>query len=364
MQDVQFFSCKDRLPPQRGQYCTSSIYGYEICFWTGSRWITPGGGGGQGRPRGHGGAILYWSESTTIPVKTNHVVSVSNDLSAPSVDPAPPVYHKDVVNSISVVVTGRNDNYDGNFNERLMTALRRNMQSLPGAEFIFVEWNPILRRKLLSVRIKNMFPEVRCFVVHPKFHRQYCIIDEFLEYPAKNVGIRRAKGEFILSTNSDIVLSPEVVHEMRFRELNKREFYRATRVDIQPDYLAVQFPLKQECILELMDGHVTNACGDFLFMHRDGWNELTGYCEEFPGQRLHKDSFAVHLLINDLKYSWKNLGQVTHWRHPSSWSVCHDASKVGDPNWDWKNAGYVKNKDTWGLTFARETERDGITWLL
>ena len=38
---------------------------------------------------------------------------------------------------LSFIVTGRNDNYDQNFNERLTIALRRNIKSLPDAEFIF-----------------------------------------------------------------------------------------------------------------------------------------------------------------------------------------------------------------------------------
>ena len=326
-------ACSDKLPSEKGPYRTySEAGGFEICYWNGGRWISPSQ---------HADWITHWS-----------LEKGQENLK-----------HRGTPNSLSIVLTGRNDNYDGNFDVRLITALSRNIELLPDAEFIYVCWNPKLDTPPLAVKLKRLFPRLKCYVVHPKFHAQYCIIDEFLEYPAKNVGIRRAKGEYILSTNSDVILSPQVAESMHMCQLRWDEVYRATRVDIPFHNLNVTFPLKPQDILEEQKG-LYNASGDFLLLHRETWKRLTGYCEEFPGQRLHKDSFAVHILTEVFKYPCQDLGQITHWRHPSSWSSSHKRPAVGDVHWDFKTSGFKSNRDTWGLTFAREEDRNGVTWLV
>ena len=269
------------------------------------------------------------------------------------------------MNKISVVVTGRNDNYDGDFDERLTIALSKNIKSLPHAEFLFIEWNPYLDRQLTSRKLKKVFGDlIKCYVVHPMHHEKYCTIDGFLEYPAKNVGVRKATGDYILCTNSDVIFSPKVVEKMTNGDLKWDTVYRATRVDIKRDYKDVVFPVKAEYKLRINSG-LTNACGDFLMLHRDLWNWSTGYCEAFPEQRIHKDSFLVHILVNDHKLAWEDFGMITHWHHNSSWSELFDKRPgIGDPKWDFRKCGFTKNPDDWGLTFTREQVRDGITWLI
>jgi hypothetical protein len=264
---------------------------------------------------------------------------------------------------LSIIVPGRNDNYDGNFNERLTIALRRNIKCLPEAEFIFVEWNPYLDRPLTCSKLKRTFGRrIKYYVVHPKYHKYYCNIDGFLEYPPKNVGIRKAAGDFIVCTNSDVIFCPNLVNSMNMY-LEKNILYRATRIDIRPDYLNVSFPLHPKYKLGENQGD-TNAAGDFLLMHRDMWFNATGYCEEFPWQRLHKDAQIVHLLADRRGYEIRHIGSMTHWRHASSWSNNKQRGKVGDTLWDIRKCEYEKNKDTWGLTFSEEVEKDGITWLM
>jgi len=264
---------------------------------------------------------------------------------------------------LSIIVTGRNDDYDGNFEERLSISLSRNTKSLPSAEFILVEWNPILEKPLVCEKLKKIFGDrIRYFVVHPKYHSQYCTCDWFIEYPAKNIGIRKAKGNFILCTNSDIIFSPEVVNNLK-SQLNDNTIYRAIRIDIPVNHLDVSFPLLGKYKLAI-NGGLTNGCGDFLLLHRNMWLDVTGYCEEFPEQRLHKDSQIIYKLLDKCNYPVVNLGIITHWRHASSWANTLTRPRIGDPRWNFRECGYEKNKDTWGLTFTREENRNGITWLM
>lgn len=263
--------------------------------------------------------------------------------------------------NLSIVVTGRNDNYDGDFNDRLSLAINRNLKSLPDAEFIFVEWNPYMDRPLVCEELQKIFKDrIKYYAVHPKFHEAYCTFDEFNEYPAKNVGIRRAKGKFIACVNSDIIFDPQLVENLR-RVSETNIVYRASRIDIRPDYKYVRFPLLPKFILGRYTGP-TDACGDFTMTDRDTWVRFTGYCEEFPEQRLHKDSLMVHLFTSD-GLPIRMIGSATHWRHPSSWANGFRRPKVGDTKWDFRKSGYKRNKFTWGLANADEVERNGIIWL-
>jgi hypothetical protein len=262
----------------------------------------------------------------------------------------------------SLVTIGRNDDYDGNFTERLAYALSQNIYQLPNEEFIFVEWNPIMDKPLVCEELKNIFADrIQYYVAHPKFHPDYCTIYPFIEYPAKNIGIRRATGDFIISMNSDVILTPELIDKLK-RPLLPRIVYRADRIDLKFEYQRVKFPLDPRYVIESCKG-LYNACGDFLCLDRDSWNKTRSYCEEFPQQRLHKDSQFVWLLtgLHNLKVDY--IGSVTHWRHPSSWSNGYCRTDVGNIQWDFKKAGFVRNKPTWGLSFAQEINRDGIIWL-
>src|SRR5258705_4390417 len=50
---------------------------------------------------------------------------------------------------------------------------------------------------------------------------------------AKNVGIRRARGNFILATNIDIVFSDELMQFIARKKLDPKKIYRVDRYDIQ-----------------------------------------------------------------------------------------------------------------------------------
>lgn len=265
--------------------------------------------------------------------------------------------------SLSIITTGRNDNYDGDFNERLAISLARHIESLPYSELIFVEWNPILNKPLTCSFLKNIFGgRVKYYVIHPKFQCRYCSTpDMFGEWAAKNAAIRRCLGEFILCTNSDVIFDPELVCKLK-GELSKRTVYRANRIDIRPDYLRVAFPLNDKYRIEENKGYM-NASGDFLLADRDTWFETTGYCEAFPEQKLHKDAFLVYIMADLMKMPVVNLGSFTHWRHASSWSNGFKRTDCGDVRWNFKTCGYTKNGSDWGLGNVQEVNRDGIIWL-
>jgi hypothetical protein len=61
----------------------------------------------------------------------------------------------------------------------------------------------------------------------------------------KNAGIRRARGEFVLATNIDILFSPELIAFMAKRALQPEKMYRIDRYDVMSDVPIAASPEEQ-----------------------------------------------------------------------------------------------------------------------
>ncbi len=146
---------------------------------------------------------------------------------------------------ISVVVATRNDDHGGNllgrtqiFLDGWLTQAKRYRIS---SELIFVEWNPPPDRPPLveSLRWPADFGpcSVRFIEVPPEVHRRYRHGTGLPLYQmiGKNVGIRRARGRFVLATNIDILFSNEVAEFLGARRLDPSRIYRVDRYDAMSD---------------------------------------------------------------------------------------------------------------------------------
>src|SRR5581483_11267587 len=142
---------------------------------------------------------------------------------------------------LSLVATARNDNHGGRLLERMQVfedawinqAKRHNLSS----ELILVEWNPPADKPRLADALrwpKDSGPcEIRIIEVPAEIHQRYHHAAALPLYQmiAKNAGIRRARGEFILATNIDVVLSDELVAYLAQRKLEEWRLYRMDRTD-------------------------------------------------------------------------------------------------------------------------------------
>ena len=130
------------------------------------------------------------------------------------------------------VFAGRNDNFVPDNEARVRAMIEWNSKVLCD-EVIFVEWNPLPDRPLLSLALIRDYPNVRCYVVSPEIHEQICADPRMpvMEYFAKNVGIRRAQSEYICATNSDILWDENVKRMAWF--LNERLVFRTRRKELR-----------------------------------------------------------------------------------------------------------------------------------
>lgn len=146
---------------------------------------------------------------------------------------------------ISLVVATRNDDHGGNLLGRtqifldgwLTQAKRYNIAS----ELIFVEWNPPADRPPLLEALRwpaDFGPcSVRFIEVPTGIHGRYRHGNGLPLYQmiGKNVGIRRARGRFILATNIDILFSNELAEFLGSRRLDPDHIYRVDRYDAMSD---------------------------------------------------------------------------------------------------------------------------------
>jgi hypothetical protein len=262
---------------------------------------------------------------------------------------------------LSIVAASRNDDHGGDPLARTQIFInsfaRQCDRHKLHAELILVDWNPVPGRPglagVLSLPSESSYCMARVITVPAALHQQFKYADRlhFFQMIAKNVGIRRARGEFILATNIDIIFSDELVRYLSSRQLDPGHMYRVDRYDIQSG-LTPSTPLDQtleyawnnpvrsnrrqglrplieqlygdevflrHCVPKLhlsaglagcsltqdhgvwavrlnrdnpLENLHTNACGDFTLLSRQGWEQMTGY-PEFEAFSFNIDSVGV-----------------------------------------------------------------------
>lgn len=262
---------------------------------------------------------------------------------------------------LSVVAASRNDDHGGDPIRRtqiFVNCFARQCEKfrLP-AEIILVDWNPVPDRPGLAAVLQlppaTSFCSARVVTVPSPLHARIKYGDKlaFFQMIAKNAGIRRARGRFVLATNIDIVFSDELMAFLGRQQLDPRKMYRTDRHDIQaglsealtleetlayawanpirchrrigpralldalypakdhvractPDLDAVrrvggftlreqdgawQLGVERNASIEQLH---TNGCGDFTLLSREAWDDIRGY-PEFEAFSFNIDSMGV-----------------------------------------------------------------------
>ena len=262
---------------------------------------------------------------------------------------------------LSIVAASRNDDHGGDPLIRTQIFINNlarqcEIHRLP-AELILVDWNPVPERPglaaVLHLPSESALIQARTVTVPTILHQRLKYADRlpFFQMIAKNVGIRRAKGHFVLATNIDILFSDELIGFIARQRLDPQKQYRVDRYDIesgltqqttlketldyawshpirahrryQPDRLAQHlyareifkrscipaqgFRGKSENVTVVEEEGVwqirpersvdinylhTNACGDFTLMSRDTWFSIRGY-PEFEAFSFNIDSIGI-----------------------------------------------------------------------
>jgi hypothetical protein len=155
---------------------------------------------------------------------------------------------------ISIVTTSRNDDHGQNLMRRMQFFVTGWLEQAKrysiSSELIIVEWNPLPDRPKLAQALKwpqDLGPcAVRFIEVPPEIHQRFKYSEKLpvFQMIAKNVGIRRARGRFILATNIDILFNDEIMRFFASGKLENNRMYRIDRWDI-PDTIP-DLPISQQ----------------------------------------------------------------------------------------------------------------------
>jgi hypothetical protein len=275
---------------------------------------------------------------------------------------------------LSIVITARHDNYGGDFRDRIAAPLRFNYEKLTERgvpyEVVLVEWDPIEGRPLLCEMLVKELPEIagsvlRTIVVASQYQTALTQNPRvpYLEYIAKNVGIRRAAGPFVLVTNADILLGREVVDALAGRQVQPATMYRAPRYDIKlgVDQSGLRWPALEDLANQvrrpdLKPPLLASAAGDFLLSNRDTFHKLRGFNEVYRAARAGLDlNFMVKVHGAGIPITEIG-GPVYHVNHVGSMRISkalydRSDSPWGDLDWHSDRVTY-NNPDDWGLAAA------------
>lgn len=192
---------------------------------------------------------------------------------------------------LSIVTTGRHDDYEGDSLGRIKESLDYNCRNLTkygfDFEYIISEWNNI-NEPLSRGPLKWLFDQYNNLhdvcISKSVVEAENLNVNRYFEYFAKNAGLRLATKDNVLLLNSDIIMSEELVEEIKSlldKGLDSGKFYRArNRYQVKVGYDIEILETKDLHEPFLTDSHVCGSySGDFLMTTRDKILEAGGYEE-------------------------------------------------------------------------------------
>ncbi len=206
---------------------------------------------------------------------------------------------------ISAVIVSRNDNYGGHLNERATYCFNSAIETYD--EVTYVDWNSPGHSLLYDIKDNIKFKGNFKHIVIPPMaahnltggdpHAQKCC-----EVLARNIGLRRSTGDWLLSTNIDIIHPKRKELEDTLGSLDSNTFYtisrRATNWDTIKKFYNGKIlfnqwgPLREyltstseERVLgektgEADDYSIINCCGDYQIASKKVWDSIRGFEEE------------------------------------------------------------------------------------
>jgi SAM-dependent methyltransferase len=272
---------------------------------------------------------------------------------------------------LSIVLSGRNDDFGGDFTGRLFRALDFNHRELAARgvphEIIFCEWAPIEGRPWMAELLADRFPDLVpdgliSYVADRAYHDAYSQNPRlrFQEFIAKNVGIRRSRGEYVLTTNAGVYLGRGLLDAFARRALSPGTLYRARRIDLKEAigsqalaFDALEDPRNQDSVNAIAPPLYSNASGDFLLLDRASYSALRGFNEVSRVARVHVDfmfclkAYAGGLPLVPLQGDVYHVGRGTLVSQPAYYRLHPEKAPWG--NVRRQHAVVYENDDHWGL---------------
>jgi hypothetical protein len=263
----------------------------------------------------------------------------------------------------TVVLTSRNDNYGGNLHKRTTMGLTSLIEHHD--EVIFVDWKTKNGEGVIS-NIKHNLPhtgKLKHIQVSKDFlSEKYPNISNYtiIESIGRNIAIRRAENEYIISTNIDIVSTP-----LDNTILNETTFYTVPRRDVDESFHLSfnEYVSLYKSLWDNRDGYrakerfenendkwsLINCCGDYQIGHKNVWNQMRGFEESIlfgcgiDTNVMKKASFYSTIQVLD--------HYIFHLNHGKNGDRDEDESvpPMSDQNLIIKDFTETTNPENWGM---------------
>jgi hypothetical protein len=271
--------------------------------------------------------------------------------------------------TVSAVIVSRNDNYGGNLYARALACLNAMVQAFD--EVVYVDWNSPGRSLIEEVRLElTKTGKLKHICISPD-QAKTLVPDpqaqDCCEVMGRNIGIRRAKSDFIASTNIDIIPSP-------VGTLDKLEdkFYVAPRRDIdnwQPlvsrgSFMSDRHPWKSYLGLvnELQtmnlsrkpradDGHsVVVCCGDFQMAPKKVWHQIRGFEETMVYRAFADTNVCIKAKQAGFEPTFFDY-DLFHLNHyDAGYQRMHQVKPLNDKQRYVENFKQTSNSELWGCS--------------
>lgn len=284
---------------------------------------------------------------------------------------------------VSVVLVGRNDDYGGRQVERVNYSMNCMLDTFD--EVIYVDWNTDGSRNLIDDLDIQIHPEKLVVITVPPEQckeimgeSNYSIGEKCCNVLARNVGIRRATGDVIVDSNTDIIPPKREFLDVLFKSLHPGDMCTIAKHDVDVDVLAKMysqtrsyihvrdlvpihygvnpisnrliFPsleMNKQILSQIPEAHhhaassLICACGDMQIAHRETWWAIRGF-EESMIKRMYLDSIVQYkVILSGGTVRTTNFPPIYHIEHERN--NAHDLQNIQQPE-------IGKNKDTWGFS--------------
>jgi len=282
---------------------------------------------------------------------------------------------------ISAVITGRNDNYGGHLIERATYCINTMLETFD--EVIYVDWNTESGKKTLTdeIKIKDS-RKLKTITIHPELVKKILNgrkASKMCEVLARNIGIRQAKGDLIVSTNIDIIAPVRNYLDALVLDIKEKEMIVLTRTAVELDDLHKRFgtepewnrvneiltyvhgakPLQSQLMCPLVSvnretllqnkeyifnlSSVIMSCGDFQIAHRDTWYNIKGFEESMLLRNYADTNVQYKVIMAGGNVRVSNFPVIYHVEH---YRASNDEVDIMNKQQEMFTS---KNSDSWGI---------------
>ena len=281
---------------------------------------------------------------------------------------------------ITAIIVSRNDNYGGHLNERATYAINSAINTYD--EVFYIDWNSESHSLIYDIEKNLQFkgnlkhiaipPQIASALTNYDPQAQKCC-----EVLARNIGIRRAAGDYIVSTNVDIIQPKREDILKLIEEKGEDSFTTVSRREVEWDYIkefqggdynfsnwsafrddAYKTSVPRNKLESTTPGDeysIINCCGDFQLASKKVWHTIKGFEEDLIYPLYSDTNVQKKAKLNGFNLTGQFSPPLFHINHGSKgWGGGGFAEGINKKANDLRRAITdqleSRNSDTWGFS--------------